>query len=127
MYERKIPLDLTCGVHLAREVLAGKWKIELLYQLGQGIRRPGQLQKLLRGATRRVVHLQLNELEAHGLVGKTVFSTLPPKVEYSLTPLGETLLPVIAVLGQWGETYRDELHRGLAAAPQALEPTRAAS
>lgn len=116
MYERKIALDLECGVHLTREVLAGKWKVALLYYLHQGVRRPGQLQKRMPGATRRVLHLQLNQLEAQGLVTKTVFAELPPKVEYSLTAFGETLLPVIEVLGQWGETHRQQLHGTLAAA-----------
>ena len=115
MYERKIPFDLACGVHLTREVLAGKWKVSLLYHIAQGIRRPGELQKKLRLATRRVVHLQLNQLEAHELIGKTVFAEAPPRVEYFLTPLGETLLPVITLLGQWGEQNRAQLERVLAA------------
>ena len=121
MHERKIPLDLACGVHLAREVLAGKWKVGLLFFLAQGIRRPSQLQQQLRGATRRVIHLQLNQLEAQGLVTKTVFAELPPKVEYRLTALGETLLPVLTVLGQWGETHREQLSQalGIAAVPAA--------
>lgn len=113
MYERKIPLDLACGVHLTREILTGKWKMDLLYHIARGISRPGQLQKKLHGATRRVVHLQLNQLEAHELIAKTVFAELPLKVEYHLTPFGETLLPVIVVLGQWGETHREQLERVL--------------
>lgn len=121
MYQRKIPVDLACGVHLTREVLAGKWKLSLLYHLAQGIRRPGELQKKLRGATRRVVHLQLNQLEAHGLLRKTTFAATPPHVEYQLTPLGETLLPVILVLGQWGETHRAHLEQVLAS-PAAANP-----
>ncbi|WP_375419521.1 winged helix-turn-helix transcriptional regulator [uncultured Hymenobacter sp.] len=115
MHERKIPLDLACGVHLAREVLAGKWKVALLFYLSQGICRPGQLQKKMPGATRRVIHLQLNQLEEQGLVAKTVFAELPPKVEYRLTAFGETLLPVIEVLGQWGETHKEQLRHVLAA------------
>ena len=119
MYERKMPLDLACGVHLTREVLAGKWKVSLLYCLAQGARRPGELQQQLRGATRRVVHLQLNELEAHGFVAKTVFAETPPRTEYRLTPLGESLLPVITLLGQWGEAHRAHLERVLASTPAA--------
>lgn len=115
MYERKIPFDLACGVHLTREVLAGKWKASLLYYIAQGTRRPGELQKKLRLATRRVVHLQLNQLEAHELISKTMFAEIPPRVEYQLTPLGESLLPVITLLGQWGEAHRPQLERVLAA------------
>jgi DNA-binding HxlR family transcriptional regulator len=114
MYEHKISFDLACGVHLTREVLAGKWKVSLLYHIAQGIRRPGELQKKLRLATRRVVHMQLNQLEAHELIGKNIFAETPPHVEYYLTPLGETLLPVITALGQWGEAHRGQLERVLA-------------
>lgn len=117
-----MPLNLDCGVHLAREVLAGKWKVGLLYHIGQGIRRPSQLQKKLSGATRRVIHLQLQQLEAQELVAKTVFSELPPRVEYRLTDFGETLLPVLAVLGQWGETHRERLHRVLTTAAGPATP-----
>ena len=119
MYERKIPLDLNCGVHLAREVLTGKWKMDLLYHLAQGIRRPGQLHRKLRGATRRVIQLQFKQLEAHELLTKTVVSEKPLQVDYHLTALGETLLPVIALLGQWGEMHREHLHRVLATQPPA--------
>ena len=120
MYERKTPLDLACGVHLTREVLAGKWKVSLLYYIAQGAQRPGELQKKLRGATRRVVHLQLNELEAHELIAKTVFPEIPPRVAYRLTPLGESLLPVIALLGQWGEANRPHLERVLTTTPLSV-------
>lgn len=115
MYERKIPFDLACGVHLTREILAGKWKAALLYHIAQGIRRPGELQKQLPLITRRVVHLQLKELEAHELLTKTVFAETPPRTEYQLTALGESLLPVITALGQWGEQHRPQLERVLAA------------
>ncbi len=125
MYERKIPFDLACGVHLTLEVLAGKWKVGLLYYIGQGIRRPGELQRKLPGATRRVVHLQLRQLEAHALLGKTVFAESPPRVEYYLTPLGETLLPLLTQLGQWGEANRGQLEQVLAATLPTSSPAPA--
>lgn len=117
MYERKIPLDLDCGVNLTREVLAGKWKTSLLYHIAQGSQRPSQLQQKLRGATRRVIHLQLNQLEQQGFISKTTLSQRPLQVAYQLTVFGETLLPVIAALGAWGETHRERLE-------QALAPTK---
>lgn len=122
MYERKIPLDLACGVHLTLEVLAGKWKVGLLYYIAQGIARPGQLQKKLPRATRRVIHLQLNQLEAQGLVSKTMLSERPLWVEYRLTAFGETLLPVITALGLWGEEHRELLEQVL----QTTEPASTA-
>lgn len=123
MYERKIPLDLACGVNLAREVLAGKWKTSLLYYIAQGSQRPSQLQQKLRGATRRVIHLQLNQLEQQGLISKTVLSERPLQVAYQLTAFGETLLPVIAALGEWGETHRERLEQALRDNVPAMAPS----
>jgi DNA-binding HxlR family transcriptional regulator len=66
-----------------------------------------------------VLNLQLNELEQHGLIGKTIYPQLPPKVEYYLTPLGESLLSVIDTLEQWGNDHRDTLETLLSATPTA--------
>jgi DNA-binding HxlR family transcriptional regulator len=107
MYKRKIPIDLNCGLELAKELLLGKWKMHLIYFIGEGNKRPSELQKMIPGATRRVLNVQLNQLESHGLVSKKIFAELPPKVEYSLTDIGKTALPVIVTLGRWGETHRD--------------------
>jgi DNA-binding HxlR family transcriptional regulator len=60
MYKRKIPIELNCGLDLVKEVLYGKWKIHLVYFISQGIKRPGELQKKIPGATRRVLNVQLN-------------------------------------------------------------------
>lgn len=109
MYKRKIPIDLSCGLELAKEVLLGKWKMHLLYFIGEGKRRPTELQKLIPRATRRVLNVQLNQLEVHGLVSKKIFAELPPKVEYFLTDLGKSSLPIIMTLGQWGDNHRDQL------------------
>jgi DNA-binding HxlR family transcriptional regulator len=113
MYERKIPFNLECGLHLLREVLLGKWKIDLLYHIAHGIHRPSQLQKKLIGATRRVIQMQLKQMETHELVTKTVFHEVPLKVEYYLTPLGESLLPLIATMGRWGDEHKPQLQRVL--------------
>jgi DNA-binding HxlR family transcriptional regulator len=110
-YERKIPIDLDCGLDLFREVLNGKWKIMLLFYISKGIKRPGALQKSIPEASRRVLNIQLNQLEEHELVSRKVYSQLPPKVEYSLTPFGQTLIPVITLIGDWGDEHRDTLQR----------------
>ena len=114
MYKRKIPVDLSCGLELAKEVLLGKWKMQLLYFIGKGNKRPSELQKMIPGATRRVLNVQLSQLEAHGLVSKKIFAELPPKVEYSLTDIGKTALPVIVTLGQWGENHQDYFRDSIA-------------
>lgn len=108
-YKKKIQPSLNCGLDVLGEVLYGKWKIRLLYFINQGHKRPGELQRQIPDASRRVLNMQLNELEAHELVTKKIFPQLPPKVEYSLTTMGESLMPVINALGEWGDTYQEKL------------------
>jgi len=71
MYERKIPLPFDCGLYLTREVLNGKWKASLIYAIYEQIKRPSELQKAMPGATKRVLTLQLKQLEEHGIIAKT--------------------------------------------------------
>jgi DNA-binding HxlR family transcriptional regulator len=111
MYERKIPLVLDCGLDLLREVTAGKWKISLLYFIGQGLRRPSQLHQRLPGATPRVLNLQLKQLLVHELLRKQTISIRPLNVEYHLTALGESLLPLLTALGHWGDAHQMQLRR----------------
>lgn len=109
MYERKIPLSLNCGLDLIGEVLYGKWKIRLLWFINEGFNRPSELQRKIPDASRRVLHIQLNELEKHELIKKTIYPVVPPKVEYKLTEFGKTLIPVISALGHWGDVNADRL------------------
>jgi DNA-binding HxlR family transcriptional regulator len=109
MYERKIPLNLNCGLDLIGEVLYGKWKIRLLWFINEGYKRPSELQRKIPDASRRVLNIQLKELEDHELVSKIIYPQVPPKVEYSLTEFGKTLIPVISALGKWGDDNEDRL------------------
>lgn len=109
MYERKIPLNLICGLDLIGEVLYGKWKIRLLWFIHEGNKRPSELQRKIPDASRRVLNMQLKELENHELVTKKIYPVVPPKVEYSLTEFGETLIPVISALGNWGDEHEERL------------------
>ncbi len=109
MYERKIPVTLDCGLDLIGEVLYGKWKIRMLYFIAEGWGRPSELQRKIPDASRRVLTMQLKQLEEHGLVTKTIYPQMPPKVEYQLTEFGKSLLPIIAMLGQWGDEHQDRL------------------
>jgi len=109
MYERKIQANLNCGLDLIGEVIYGKWKIRLLWFINEGHKRPSELQRKIPDASRRVLNIQLNELEKHDLVTRKIYPVVPPKVEYSLTEFGKTLIPVIAVLGQWGDVHEDHL------------------
>jgi DNA-binding HxlR family transcriptional regulator len=109
MYERKTPLNLNCGLDLIGEVLYGKWKVRLLWFINEGFQRPSELQRKIPDAPRRVLSTQLRELEEHELVTKVIYPVVPPKVEYSLTDFGKTLIPVISMLGDWGDKNEGRL------------------
>lgn len=111
MYKRKIPLDVNCGVKIAMEVMGGKWKTYILYELDRGTRRPSELHRLFPDASQRVINQQLKELERHGMIEKTVFHELPPHVEYSITEDGRSLMPIIRMLEQWGDDFRPKMIR----------------
>lgn len=117
MYERKIPLNLNCGLDLIGEVLYGKWKIRLLWFINEGHKRPSELQRKIPDASRRVLNIQLKELEEHELVSKIIYPQVPPKVEYSLTEFGNTLIPVIAALGHWGDEHEERLRSVILSRP----------
>ena len=111
MYKKKIPVSLDCGLHLFMEVIHGKWKISLIWCIHSGIKRPGELQRKMPKASRRVLDTQLNELVSHGILNKITYDQRPLKVEYELTPLGESLIPAIEYTARWGEDHREELEQ----------------
>ncbi|WP_316777818.1 helix-turn-helix domain-containing protein [Pedobacter antarcticus] len=113
MYEKKIPVRLDCGLDLIAEVLYGKWKILLLWNINQNYMRPSELQRQIPDASRRVLNIQLKELEEHGIIEKTIYPVTPPKVEYRLTEFGKTLLPVIDVMGRWGDQHKERLQSAI--------------
>lgn len=100
--------DSCCPVATTLDVIGGKWKVLILYYLNTEIRRFNELQRLLGGITQRMLTLQLRELERDGIVHREVYPQVPPKVEYSLTPFGQTLMPVIEAMHQWGTQYAAE-------------------
>ena len=91
-----------CPVEAALEVIGGKWKGVVLYHLLEGTQRFNELQRAIGGVTQRVLIKQLRELETDGLIERTVFPVVPPKVEYSLTPRGRSLEPILVALRDWG-------------------------
>lgn len=121
MYERKLPVELECGLHLFMEVMNGKWKISLIWCIHMGIRRPTELHRKIPRASRRLLDTQLKQLVQQGILHKTVFKEGLAKTEYDLTPLGSSLIPVIEVTARWGETHRKELEPFFLAIPQTIE------
>lgn len=98
-----------CGMSVAIDVVGGKWKLHLMWVLGAGPQRFGQIRRLLEGVSEKVLTENLRQLEASGVVHREIFPEVPPRVEYSLTPLGEELNVALRPLEQWGEGNRDRI------------------
>ncbi|QHC37664.1 helix-turn-helix transcriptional regulator (plasmid) [Komagataeibacter xylinus] len=94
-----------CAVEATLQLIDGKWKGVILYHLLQGTLRFNAIRKRLPNITQRMLTTQLRELERDGFVLRTVYPEVPPKVEYSLTPRGLTLEPVILALKAWGDEH----------------------
>lgn len=101
-----------CPVETTLAVIHGRWKVLVIHHLLDGIKRFGELHRALAGVSHRTLAQQLRELEAARLVRRKVYRQVPPKVEYSLTPLGESLKPVLLAMHEWGETYAQKVARG---------------
>jgi DNA-binding HxlR family transcriptional regulator len=95
----------TCGLDAAVSVVDGKWKPVILWELGVRSHRYGELRRALPGVSEKMLIQQLKQLQAHGLIERTDHGEVPPRVEYSLTPLGRALNDALVPLGDWGEEH----------------------
>lgn len=95
-------VKLTCAVEATLKVIGGRWKVLILRELFQGVKRFNQLHRALHGITQKMLTQQLREMEHEGLIHREVYLQVPPKVEYSLTPLGESLKPILDAMHEWG-------------------------
>jgi DNA-binding HxlR family transcriptional regulator len=98
----------SCPVERTLEVIGGRWKVLILRELFQGVKRFGQLHRALHGITQKMLTQQLREMEEDGIIHREVYLQVPPKVEYSLTSLGESLKPIIESMHEWGVRHLDE-------------------
>ena len=98
-------LDDRCPTETALDIIGRKWMGMILFYLSQETRRFNELMRLVPGITQRMMTRQLRELEEKGIVHREVYPEVPPRVEYSLTPLGKTLQPVLVELEKWGGYY----------------------
>jgi DNA-binding HxlR family transcriptional regulator len=94
-----------CPVETTLEVLSGKWKANILFQLLPGTRRFGELRRLMPKVTQQMLTAHLRELERDGIIHREVYAQVPSKVEHSLTPLGRRLGPVFDQIYAWGLLY----------------------
>lgn len=93
-------------VELSLDIIGGKWKIPIIWSLKESSRRYGELKRSLPKVTHKMLTQQLRELEADEIITRKVYPEVPPKVEYSLTLLGKSIIPVIDLLSEWGGEYR---------------------
>lgn len=99
--------EFNCEKELTLAVIGGKWKMLILWHLGkEGMKRFNELKSLMPGITQRMLVNQLRELESDFIVHREVYAVVPPKVEYSLTDQGRTLMPILESMYDWGKKYK---------------------
>ncbi len=104
------PEELNCEKELTLSVIGGKWKLIILWILGtEGTKRFSELKKRLPRITQKMLTNQLRELEEDRLIERKVYPEVPPRVEYSLTEHGESLMPVLQMMYEWGKNYREKM------------------
>ena len=96
-----------CPVTFCMTHIGGKWKPIIIYLIRKGANRFGILQKGIDGITKQMLTKQLRELEADGLLTRTIYAEIPPRVEYAFTAYGESLFPVIDAMSDWGLQHMD--------------------
>lgn len=100
--------SVQCHVEITIKLIGGKYKAIILWHLIDKTLRFGELKKLVTSATPKMLTQQLRELEEDGLINRCVYPVVPPKVEYSLTEFGKSIVPVLDVMCKWGTDYLEE-------------------
>ena len=125
MKRRNFPHRPGCAVEATLDLIDGKWKGVILFHLQAGTQRFGELRRRMPAITQRMLTKQLRALEEDGLLIRKVYAEVPPRVEYTLSEIGESLRPVIDTLRKWGEIHQERL--SCAPAPESSDaPHRAA-
>jgi DNA-binding HxlR family transcriptional regulator len=105
--------DTSCAAHQTLEYIANKWTILIIYALTQGKKRYGELKQQIVGVSPKMLIQNLRNLERCGLIEREVYQAVPPKVEYSLTPLGMTLVEPLAILGEWAYQHIPDIKKAI--------------
>lgn len=100
---------VSCPVEVTLEIIGGRWKAMVIHELLKGTRRFNELHRALKGVSHRTLTQQLRDLEKRGILNRKVYGEVPPKVEYSLTPLGRSLEPVLLAMHEWAEKNSGEI------------------
>ena len=109
MNEQKSVRELPeCPVETTLTLIGDKWKVLILRDLMPGTKRFGELKKSVGNVSQKVLTAQLRAMEESGLLNRTVYAEVPPRVEYSLTELGQSLAPILDAMKNWGEQYKEQ-------------------
>lgn len=100
-----------CPVETTLMLIGDKWKVLILRDLLPGKKRFGELKKSIGSVSQKVLTAQLRDMESNGLVTRTVYPEVPPRVEYALTELGQSLKPILDAMWNWGEEYKSKIGR----------------
>lgn len=100
-----------CPVETTLTLIGDKWKVLILRDLLTGTKRFGELKKSIGNVSQKVLTAQLRDMEESGLISRKVYAEVPPKVEYSLTSLGQSLEPILDAMKLWGEGYKSSLEQ----------------
>ena len=98
-----------CPVETTLTLIGDKWKVLILRDLRSGTKRFGELKISIGTVSQKVLTAQLRDMEANGLVHRDVYAEVPPRVEYSLTELGQSLKPILDAMWNWGEDYKNSV------------------
>lgn len=107
--DRRCRTTFVCGLDAAIDVVGGKWKVLILWNLQEGAKRFGELKRALEGVSEKMLIQHLRELERDEVVRRVVHQAVPPKVEYSLTAYGASLTEALGPLGAWGCEHKERL------------------
>lgn len=109
MRHKRYDCNFGCPVEACLEIIGGKWKGVVLFHLLDGTKRFNELRRLLPAVTQRMLTRQLRELEDDGIISRTIYAEVPPRVEYRMTELGWSLEPVLRDLQRWGAQHVDTI------------------
>ncbi|XXM70928.1 winged helix-turn-helix transcriptional regulator [Lysinibacillus sphaericus] len=105
---KELNSEYQCAIDLVIDVIGGKWKVLILWNLNEGEKRFNELKRSLPNITQKMLTQQLRELEEHGLVSRRVYQEVPPRVEYSTTEMGKKLQTTLFEMCQWGDEYAEQ-------------------
>jgi DNA-binding HxlR family transcriptional regulator len=113
--------EFNCPVKATMDIIGGKWKPIILYYLKDGIKRFGELQRLIPHITKKMLTQQLRELEQDEIIERKVYHQVPPKVEYSLSEYGKSLKPVLELMATWGNEQERQFETDYGKAAEYLD------